>query len=174
MERLLDGIDSPLDLKKIDQKDLPRLAEEIRKEIINVVSETGGHLASSLGAVELAIAAHYVLNTPHDKVLWDVGHQAYAHKILTGRKNAFKTLRQLGGVSGFPNKDESEYDIFTVGHSSTSISSALGLAAARDIRGTDEKVVAIIGLPHVVGIAINHTICCSMAQHITSLFSDDC
>ena len=145
MKMLLDQIKSPQDLKKIDQKDLPRLADEIRKEIIDVVSETGGHLASSLGAVELAIVVHYVLDTPRDKVLWDVGHQAYAHKILTGRRDAFKTLRQLGGMSGFPNKYESEYDIFTVGHSSTSLSSALGLAVARDLRGTDEKVVAIIG-----------------------------
>ncbi len=145
MHRLLDQINSPSDLKKIDQKDLPRLAQEIRQEIIDVVSETGGHLASSLGAVELIIAVHYLLDAPRDKVLWDVGHQAYAHKILTGRKDAFKTLRQLGGISGFPNKNESEYDIFTVGHSSTSISSALGLAAARDIRGTNEKIVAVIG-----------------------------
>ena len=142
---LLEQINSPKDLKKLNQKDLPRLADEIRREIIDVVSKTGGHLASSLGAVELAIAVHYVLDTPRDKVLWDIGHQAYAHKILTARREAFKTLRQLGGISGFPNKDESEYDIFTVGHSSTSLSSALGLAVARDIRGTDEKIVAIIG-----------------------------
>lgn len=142
---LLDKIKDPIDLRKVNQNDLPRLADEIRNQIIDVISKTGGHLASSLGAVELAIAVHYVLDTPRDKVLWDVGHQAYAHKILTGRRDAFKTLRQLGGISGFPNKDESEYDIFTVGHSSTSISSALGLAAARDLSGTNEKVVAIIG-----------------------------
>jgi 1-deoxy-D-xylulose-5-phosphate synthase len=142
---LLDQINSPKDLKKLKQEDLPRLAGEIRQEIIDVVSQTGGHLASSLGAVELAIAVHYVLDAPRDKILWDIGHQAYAHKILTGRRGTFKTLRQLGGISGFPNKDESEYDVFTVGHSSTSLSSALGLAAARDIRGTDEKIVAIIG-----------------------------
>ena len=142
---LLDKIKSPSDLKKIKQRDLPRLADEIRREIINVVSETGGHLASSLGAVELAIAVHYILNAPQDKILWDIGHQAYAHKILTGRRNKFKTIRQLGGISGFPNRDESEYDVFTVGHSSTSISSAIGLAVARDVRGTREKVVAIIG-----------------------------
>jgi 1-deoxy-D-xylulose-5-phosphate synthase len=145
MGMLLDRINSPKDLKNIGQQDLPKLADEIRHKIIDVVSETGGHLASSLGAVELAIAVHYVLDTPKDKLLWDVGHQAYAHKILTGRKDVFKTLRQLGGISGFPNRDESEYDIFTVGHSSTSLSSALGLAAARDLRGTDEKIVAIIG-----------------------------
>jgi 1-deoxy-D-xylulose-5-phosphate synthase len=142
---LLDKIKKPADLKKIKQQDLPKLAGEIREEIIDAVSETGGHLASSLGAVELAIAVHYVLNAPRDKILWDIGHQAYAHKILTGRRNAFKTIRQLGGISGFPNRRESEYDMFTVGHSSTSISSAIGLAAARDIRGTKEKIVTIIG-----------------------------
>ncbi len=145
MGRLLDRIDSPADLRRLQQDELPRLAEEIRQEIIDVVSETGGHLSSSLGAVELAIAVHYVFNTPRDKVLWDVGHQAYAHKLLTGRRKVFKTLRQMGGISGFPNKDESEYDLFTVGHSSTSISSALGLAAARDLNKTNEKIVAIIG-----------------------------
>jgi 1-deoxy-D-xylulose-5-phosphate synthase len=145
MARLLDKINSPRDLRKMDQKDLPQLALEIREEIIDVISKTGGHLASSLGAVELAIAVHYVFNTPQDKVLWDVGHQAYAHKILTGRKDAFKTIRQLGGISGFPNRRESEYDVLTVGHSSTSIASALGLAAARDLRGTNEKIIAIIG-----------------------------
>lgn len=145
MARLLDKINSPEDLKKLDQKDLPALAEEIRREIIDVISKAGGHLASSLGAVELAIAVHYVFNTPKDKVVWDVGHQAYAHKILTGRKEAFKNIRQLGGISGFPNRRESEYDVFTVGHSSTSIASAVGLAAARDLRGSSEKVIAIIG-----------------------------
>lgn len=142
---LLDQIKNPQDLRRVNQQDLPRLADEIRKEIINVVSKTGGHLASSLGAVELAIAVHYVLDTPRDKVLWDIGHQAYAHKILTGRRSAFKTIRQLGGISGFPNKNESEYDIFTTGHSSTSLSSATGLAVARDLRGSDEKIVVIIG-----------------------------
>ncbi len=145
MARLLDKINSPEDLRKLDQKDLPQLAEEIRQEIIDVISRTGGHLASSLGAVELAIVVHYVFNTPKDKVVWDVGHQAYAHKILTGRREAFKNIRQLGGISGFPNRRESEYDVFTVGHSSTSIGSALGLAAARDLAGGNEKVVAIIG-----------------------------
>ncbi len=145
MEKLLDKINSPEDLRKIDQKDLPRLAEEIREFIIDVVSKNGGHLASSLGAVELAIAVHYVFDTPRDKVVWDVGHQAYAHKILTGRREAFRAMRQLGGISGFPNRRESEFDVFTVGHSSTSIGSALGLAAARDLKGADEKIVAIIG-----------------------------
>lgn len=145
MANLLNKINSPEDLRQLDIKDLPHLAEEIRELIIDVVSKNGGHLASSLGAVELAIAVHYVFDTPRDKVLWDVGHQAYPHKILTGRKDAFRAMRQLGGISGFPNRRESEYDIFTVGHSSTSIGSALGLAAARDIKGENEKVVAIIG-----------------------------
>ncbi|MDP3789825.1 MAG: 1-deoxy-D-xylulose-5-phosphate synthase N-terminal domain-containing protein, partial [Candidatus Omnitrophota bacterium] len=145
MARLLDKINSPEDLRKMSQEDLPQVAGEIRQEIIDVISRTGGHLASSLGAVELAIAVHYVFNTPKDKVVWDVGHQAYAHKILTGRREAFKNIRQLGGISGFPNRRESEYDVFTVGHSSTSIGSALGLAAARDLKGSDEKVAAIIG-----------------------------
>jgi len=145
MARLLDGIKSPYDLRKINRRDLPTLAEEIRREIIDVVAEKGGHLASSLGAVELTIALHYVLNTPQDKVLWDVGHQAYAHKLLTGRKNEFRTIRQLGGLSGFPNKNESPYDTFTVGHSSTAISSALGLAVARDLERRKERIVAVIG-----------------------------
>ncbi len=145
MGRLLNNINTPKDLKKIKQKDLPKLAEEIRQEIVDVISKTGGHLASSLGAVELAIAIHYVLDAPQDKIVWDIGHQAYAHKLLTGRRNSFKTIRQLGGISGFPKKDESEYDLFTTGHSSTSLSSALGLAAARDMRGSGEKVVAVIG-----------------------------
>lgn len=145
MNKWLGKINSPRDLKKMDQKDLPKLAMEIRQEIVDVISETGGHLASSLGAVELAVAIHYVLDAPGDKILWDIGHQAYAHKLLTGRRNSFKTIRQLGGISGFPNKNESEYDLFTTGHSSTSLSSAIGLAAARDLRGSDEKVAVVIG-----------------------------
>jgi len=145
MNKLLNNIKSPRDLKKIKQKDLPKLADGIRQEIVDVVSKTGGHLSSSLGAVELAVAVHYVFDAPHDKIVWDIGHQAYAHKLLTGRRNSFKTIRQLGGISGFPNKNESEYDLFTTGHASTSLSSALGLAAARDLRGSDEKVVVIIG-----------------------------
>ncbi len=145
MDRLLDKIDSPADLKKLSQEELPRLAEEIRKEIIETVSLVGGHLASSLGAVELAIGLHYVLDTPKDILIWDVGHQAYAHKLLTGRRKQFRSLRQLGGISGFPNKDESPYDVFTTGHGSTSISTALGMAKARELKGESEKVVAVIG-----------------------------
>jgi len=144
---LLDTIQSPQDLKKLSLEQLPQLASEIRQRIIEVVSVTGGHLASSLGAVELCIALHYCLNTPEDKIVWDVGHQAYAHKILTGRNKAFASLRQLGGVSGFPSKDESPYDTFSVGHSSTAVSLALGLANARDCSMPKKnfKVVAVIG-----------------------------
>ncbi|MFA5256404.1 MAG: 1-deoxy-D-xylulose-5-phosphate synthase N-terminal domain-containing protein, partial [Candidatus Omnitrophota bacterium] len=134
MSRIIDTINSPDDLRKLKLIDLPVLAKEIRHEILSTVSKTGGHLSSSLGAVELAIAIHYSFSTPHDRLLWDVGHQAYAHKIITGRAKYFSTLRQLGGLSGFPNKDESpEYDIFTCGHSSTSISTGLGLVMSGDL-----------------------------------------
>ena len=142
---LLEQVNSPADLKKISRKDLPQLAEEIRKFIVNVVSKTGGHLAPSLGAVELAIAIHYVFDTPRDKVIWDVGHQAYAHKLLTGRRDQFHTLRQFNGISGFTRRSESPYDTFTTGHSSTSISASLGIACAKDIKDEDAKVIAVIG-----------------------------
>lgn len=145
MPNLLDSINNPDDLKKVRQEELPKLAEEIRHRIINTISSSGGHLASSLGAVELAIAVHYCFNTPDDIVIWDVGHQAYAHKLLTGRRDAFNTLRQPGGLSGFPNKYESPYDVFTTGHGSTSISTALGMAAARDIEKKSFKIAAVIG-----------------------------
>lgn len=148
---LLKQINSPLQLKELSLKQLPQLADEIRHEIIETVSKTGGHLASSLGAVELTIALHYVLDTPRDKIVWDVGHQAYAHKILTGRRERMKTLRKWQGLSGFPNKNESIYDLFTVGHGSTSISMALGVSCAFDSEKTNQKkirrpkVVAVIG-----------------------------
>ena len=145
MERLLDKISSPDDLKNIDLKLLPRLAKEIREFLVYNVSKTGGHLASNLGVVELTMALHYVFNTPKDKIVWDVGHQAYVHKILTGRKKGFKTLRKFGGLSGFPKPCESEYDSFATGHSSTSISAALGMACARDMKGDNNKVIAVIG-----------------------------
>lgn len=141
----LDKINSPEDLKKLDLKKLDRLAEEIRSFLISSISKTGGHLASNLGAVELTIALHYCFNCPKDKIIWDVGHQAYTHKILTGRKNEFVSLRKLDGLSGFPQIKESPYDSFTTGHSSTSISAALGLAKARDIRGENFNVVSVIG-----------------------------
>lgn len=143
--RILDRIDSPADLRQLERKDLAHLAEEIREEIISVCSQVGGHLAPSLGVVELTLALHYVFDTPRDKLIWDVGHQSYAHKLITGRREQFKTLRQEGGISGFPRREESVYDPFGVGHSGTSVSAALGMAEARDLRGDDYKVVAIIG-----------------------------
>ncbi len=142
---LLSGINSPSDLKKLEPEDLSQLASELRETIISTVSKTGGHLASSLGVVELTIVLHYIFDTPSDKIIWDVGHQAYAHKLLTGRRDSFHTLRQEGGISGFPKREESEYDSFDVGHSSTSISAALGMAKARDLRGGKNKVIAVIG-----------------------------
>ena len=142
---ILKTLASPAELKHLSPAELTRLAGEIRDEIIATVSENGGHLASSLGVVELTIALHRVLSAPEDKILWDVGHQAYAHKLLTGRLERFSTLRQLEGISGFPKRQESVYDCFDVGHASTSISAALGMAAARDILGGNEKIVAVIG-----------------------------
>lgn len=142
---LLEKVNSPKDLKKLQQQDLPLLAEEIRQLIIEVVSKTGGHLAPSLGAVDFTIALYYCLNAPDDIIVWDVGHQAYTHKIITERRDRFHTLRQKEGISGFPNINESKYDAFTVGHGSTSISTALGLCAARDLNGGSEKIVAVIG-----------------------------
>ena len=141
----LNHIASPADLKKLTTRQLPELAEEIRKVIVDVVSCTGGHLASSLGAVELAIAIHYVFDTPRDKVIWDVGHQAYAHKLITGRAGQFQQLRRHGGISGFTKRSESPYDTFTTGHSSTSISAALGIASANQLNRNDAKVIAVIG-----------------------------
>jgi len=142
---LLDTIDSPEDLKKLSRSALSELAQEIRKTIVDVVSTSGGHLASSLGAVELGIALHYVFDTPGDKILWDVGHQAYAHKLLTGRRDQFSTLRRQGGLSGFTKRSESAYDAFTTGHSSTSISAGLGIACAKHLKNDTAKVVAVIG-----------------------------
>ena len=143
--RLLDNILSPQDLKKLSRNELKHLSGEIRKRIVEVVSQTGGHLASSLGAVELTIALHYVFNLPTDKIIWDVGHQAYAHKIITGRNNRFKTLRQLGGLSGFTRQNESPYDAFTTGHSSTSISAGLGIVTGKHLKNENSKVIAVIG-----------------------------
>ncbi len=143
--RLLDNIDSPQELKKLSPELLPQLAQELREKIIATVSKTGGHLAPSLGTVELTIALHYVFDCPKDKIVWDVGHQAYAHKLLTGRRDRFETLRQFGGLSGFPKRGESPYDAFDTGHSSTSISAALGLAAARCLKKERSKVIAVIG-----------------------------
>ena len=142
---LLDQIESPADLKKLSVEELKTLCGEIREYMISCCSKNPGHLGASLGAVELAVALHYIYNTPHDKLIWDVGHQAYAHKILTGRKEAFKTNRQYGGISGFPRRSESEYDTFGVGHASTSISAALGMAVAAKLDNSDNEIVAIIG-----------------------------
>ncbi|MDO5577105.1 MAG: 1-deoxy-D-xylulose-5-phosphate synthase N-terminal domain-containing protein, partial [Fibrobacter sp.] len=144
-EKLLDKINSPSDLRELPVQQLPQLAGEIRDMMIDVVSHTGGHLAPSLGTVELTLALHYCFNTPEDKLVWDVGHQAYTHKILTNRKESFRTLRQLNGISGFPRISESEYDALSVGHASTSISAALGMARGRDLLKQDHSVVAIIG-----------------------------
>ncbi|WP_058485271.1 1-deoxy-D-xylulose-5-phosphate synthase [Defluviitalea phaphyphila] len=145
MKKLLDSIISPKDLKKLSIDKLNILAKEIRTFLINSLSKTGGHLASNLGVVELTIALHYCFNSPKDKIIWDVGHQSYVHKILTGRKEKFNTLRQKGGLSGFPKREESIHDIFETGHSSTSISAALGIAAARDLNNEKFSVVSIIG-----------------------------
>jgi len=142
---MLERINYPEDLKKLNIDELKILADDVRKEIIETTLKNGGHLASNLGTVELTIALHYVFNMPEDKIVFDVGHQAYTHKLLTGRKDSFCNLRQKDGISGFPSHNESEYDIFDAGHSSTSISAALGLARARDLRNEKYKVVAVIG-----------------------------
>ncbi len=145
MNQLLDQISLPADLRALPAEQLPELAEEIRQFLIQTVAKTGGHLAAGLGVVELTLALHYVFNTPYDRLIWDVGHQAYPHKIITGRKDQMHTLRQKNGVSGFPRREESEYDTFGVGHSSTSISAALGMAVAAQSQGIEREIVAIIG-----------------------------
>ena len=144
-EEVLKNINSPQDLKELNYKQKEKLAEEIRDEVIKTVSKTGGHLASNLGVTELTIALHSVFDTPKDKIVWDVGHQTYVHKILTGRKDKMETLRTLNGIAGFPKAKESEYDSFDTGHSSTSISVALGMARARDIKNEDNNIIAVIG-----------------------------
>lgn len=145
MQMILNRIDSPADLKQLSQAELQTLAGELRQVIIDTVARNGGHLAPGLGVVELTLALHTVFDSPRDKIIWDVGHQAYAHKLLTGRRDRFHTLRQQGGISGFPRRDESEHDHFGTAHASTSISAALGMAKARDLRGEDYAVVAVIG-----------------------------
>ena len=145
MARLLDKIKSPDDLKKLEVGQLSQVARELREEILEHVGKTGGHLGASLGAVELTLALHYVFDAPKDQIVWDVGHQAYGHKMITGRLDQFHTLRQKDGLSGFPKRSESEYDTFGVGHASTAISAALGMAAARDLSGDDYKVIALVG-----------------------------
>lgn len=145
MAKLLDDIHSPQALKKLSLEELPQLAGEIRSLIVDVVSKNGGHLASNLGVVELSIALHYVFDSPRDKILWDVGHQCYTHKILTGRKALFSKLRQRGGLLGFPDRQESEHDVYNTGHASTALSAALGMAVARDKRGENFQVIAVVG-----------------------------
>ncbi len=149
---ILNHINTPSDLRALSPEDLPNLAKELRQFIINIVATKEGHLGASLGVVELTIALHYVFNTPSDQLIWDVGHQAYGHKILTGRKAVFHTNRQWGGISGFPKRSESQYDAFGVGHASTSISAALGMAIASKIKGDTEKQhIAVIGDASIAG-----------------------
>src|SRR5882724_5259057 len=148
---ILDVINHPQDLHHLKPELLPQLAKEVRQRIIEVTAQTGGHLGASLGATDLAIALHYVFNSPDDKLIWDTGHQAYAHKILTGRNKEFHTLRQLGGISGFLNRSESAHDAFGAGHASTAISAALGYAVARDLQKQDHRVVAIVNDGSITG-----------------------
>ena len=145
MYPLLDTITSPAKLRGLERKLLPQLADELRRFLVESVAKTGGHLSSNLGTVELTVALHYVFNTPHDRLIWDVGHQTYVHKILTGRREGMNKLRMQGGIAGFPRRDESEYDAFGTAHSSTSISAALGMAVAAEREGKDRCVVAVIG-----------------------------
>ena len=137
---ILDKVNFPRDLKKLDSEELNCLASDIREYILEVISKTGGHLAAGLGTVELSIALHYVFDTPKDKIIWDVGHQCYPHKVLTGRKHKLNSIRKYGGLSGFLKIDESEYDVFGAGHSSTSISAALGVCIARDIKNEKYRI----------------------------------
>ena len=160
-EKLLPNIQNPSDLRKLTPEQLPVLAKELRDFIIDIVSRKEGHLGASLGVIELTIALHYIFNTPEDLLVWDVGHQAYGHKILTGRRAVFHTNRELGGISGFPKRSESIYDTFGVGHSSTAISAALGMALASNLKGETEKQhIAVIGDASIAsGIAfegLNH------------------
>ena len=156
----LNEVNSPDDIKKLNIDEMEELAQEIREFLIKSISKTGGHLASNLGVVELTLALHKVFDSPKDKLIWDVGHQSYVHKIITGRKDEFATLRQLNGLSGFPKESESEHDIFDTGHSSTSISVGLGIACARDIKREHFNVVSVIGDGSITGgmalEAINH------------------
>lgn len=143
--KILQKVNSPEDLKKLNIKELKQYCDEVRQYIIDVVKKTGGHLAPSLGTVELTVALHYVFDTPKDKIVWDVGHQVYTHKIITSRRDRFPTLRQWGGISGFTKRDESEYDPFGAGHASTAISAALGIKTALELKGDDSKVIAVVG-----------------------------
>src|SRR6476646_3397215 len=145
MSRYLEMVDAPLHVKKLTLTQLQEFAEEIRRELITVLAKNGGHLGPNLGVVELSIALHYVFNTPKDKFIWDVSHQIYVHKLLTGRKDRFQTIRSTGGLCGFAMRSESEHDCYGAAHAGTALSAALGICAARDMRGSNENVVAIIG-----------------------------
>src|SRR6187551_1340646 len=149
--RFLSEINSPADLRRLPVENLQEVADEVRQFIIDTCSRVGGHTGASLGAVELAVAMHYAFDTPRDRLVWDVGHQAYAHKILTGRRDELPTIKQYGGLSGFLRRDESEYDTFGAGHASTSLSAALGMAIARDRKGENYNVVALIGDASLAG-----------------------
>ncbi len=150
--KLLNSINYPSDIRKLKTNELSLLAKELRKFIIDIVAVKEGHLGASLGVVELTLAIHYVFNTPFDRLIWDVGHQAYGHKIITGRKEVFDTNRQIGGISGFPKRDESEYDPFGTGHSSTAISAILGMALASKLKGDDKRQhIAVIGDASIAG-----------------------
>src|SRR5262249_8773375 len=142
---LLDSIKSPADLRGLHPKQLRQVADELRAETIDAVAVTGGHLGAGLGVVELTVALHYLFDTPNDKLIWDVGHQAYPHKILTGRRERIRTLRQGGGLSGFTKREESEYDPFGAAHAGTSVSAAAGFAVARDLTAKDNRVIAVVG-----------------------------
>ncbi len=143
--RLLDMVHEPADLRALNDEELQQLSDELRQETIEAVAATGGHLGASLGVIELTVAVHRVFDTPRDRLIWDVGHQAYPHKILTGRRDRIRTLRQGGGLSGFTRRSESPYDPFGAAHSSTSISAGLGMAVARDLTGNTNNVIAVIG-----------------------------
>ena len=145
MTKLIRHINFPADLRKLKKDQLKQVSDELREELIDVVSETGGHLGAGLGVVELTVALHYVFDTPKDKLVWDVSHQTYPHKIITGRKDRIKTLRKGGGLSGFTKRSESEYDPFGAAHSSTSISSTLGMAVAKKLSNNKNNVIAVIG-----------------------------
>src|SRR5918992_21485 len=149
--KFLEAINAPADLRRLRPEDLQEVAAEIRHYILETMSRVGGHTGASLGAVELAVALHYAFDTPRDRLVWDVGHQAYAHKILTGRREQLPTIKQYGGLSGFLRRDESEFDTFGAGHASTSLSAALGMAIARDRKGDDYHVVALIGDASLAG-----------------------
>src|SRR6201990_2395561 len=142
---LLDTVDVPADIRRLKPEQLRQLADEVRQETISAVSVTGGHLGAGLGVVELTVAMHAVFDTPSDKIVWDVGHQVYPHKILTGRRSRIRTLRQGGGLSGFTKRDESAYDPFGAAHAGTSVSAASGFAVSRDLQGRDNRVIAVVG-----------------------------